>query len=94
MAQLHRPFAWLLVATVVCTVVAAAQQQPTFRTEIDSVQLDVRVVDQDGRFVRGLTRDDLQVYEDFQRQAIVPDFSKRPLHVRAVSRFVGRCVRL
>lgn len=69
MAQLHRPSAWLLVTTVVCTAVAAAQQ-PTFRTEIDSVQLDVRVVDQDGRFVRGLTRDDLQVYEDGHRQAI------------------------
>ena len=55
---------------VVCGATLAAQQQPTFRSDIALVQLDVRVVDDDGRFVRDLTSSDLQIFEDGQRQTI------------------------
>ena len=69
MQPTHRTVIALLA---VCTggVALVAQQPPVFRAEIDSVQLDVRVVDEDGRFVRDLDRGDLQVFEDGQPQTI------------------------
>jgi VWFA-related protein len=36
----------------------------TFQVEVDYVDVDVVVTDQQGNFVRGLTRDDFQVFED------------------------------
>ena len=36
----------------------------TFQVEVDYVDVDVVVTDQQGTFVRGLTRDDFQVFED------------------------------
>ena len=62
-----RRWSVLAVAVTAVGVVAAAQQPPTFRAEIDSVQLDIRVVDEDGRFVRDLGRGDLQIREDGQQ---------------------------
>ena len=68
MQPIHRTAVALLA---VCACVAAlGAQQPTFRAEIDSVQLDVRVLDGEGRFVRDLGRGDLQVFEDGQPQTI------------------------
>jgi VWFA-related protein len=62
-----------VVAAILPAVVGAAtllaQQPPTFRAEIASVQVDVRVVDEKGRFVRE-TASDLQILEDGQPQAI------------------------
>jgi VWFA-related protein len=49
---------------------ALLAQQPTFRSDIDSVQLDVRVIDEEGRFVGDLTRGDLEVFEDGQLQTV------------------------
>jgi VWFA-related protein len=41
----------------------APQQQPTFRARTDLVQVDVVAVDAEGRHVRGLTREDFEVYD-------------------------------
>ncbi len=46
------------------------RQTPTFRTEIEYVEVDVGVTDGSGRFVRELTRDDFQVLEDGRPQTI------------------------
>src|SRR5687768_14429759 len=47
-----------------------AQPTPTFRSEIDYVQIPVRVLDARGEFVRGLTQSDFQIFEDGQLQTI------------------------
>jgi VWFA-related protein len=44
--------------------------QPTFRSEINAVLVDFRVVDSDGRFVRGLTREDIRVFENDVEQTV------------------------
>ena len=48
----------------------AAQQQPTFRACTDLVQLDVVVVDAEGRPVRGLTKDDFLISDRTWPQAV------------------------
>jgi Ca-activated chloride channel family protein len=47
-----------------------AQQQPTFRTGIDVVRFGVTVVDKKGNFVTDLRPDEVEVYEDGQKQAV------------------------
>lgn len=42
----------------------------TFRTETSLVEVDVRVVDERGQFIRGLTAEDFELSEDGQRQPI------------------------
>src|SRR5262245_58211060 len=44
---------------------------PTFPAEVEQVTVDVVVVDRDGRPVTNLKSEDLEVYEDGVRQAIV-----------------------
>jgi VWFA-related protein len=46
-------------------------QQPTFRTSVDIVQVDVSVLDKDRRPVRGLTQSDFTVLEDGKARSIV-----------------------
>ena len=65
---IHRT-AVALLAVAACGAALLAQQ-PTFRSDIDSVQLDVRVIDEEGRFVGDLTRGDLEVFEDGQPQNV------------------------
>ena len=53
----------------------AARQSPpdpqtTFRSDITYVEIPAVVVDRQGRFVTGLTRDDFEVFEEGQRQAV------------------------
>ncbi|MGH9158891.1 MAG: VWA domain-containing protein [Vicinamibacteraceae bacterium] len=46
---------------------SAPQQPPStavFRTEVNYVEVDVSVTDEKGNFVRGLTRDDFQIFEE------------------------------
>jgi VWFA-related protein len=45
-------------------------QLPTFRAEARAIEVDVHVTDPQGRFVRGLTREDFEILEDGQRQDI------------------------
>jgi VWFA-related protein len=44
--------------------------QPTFRANVNAVQVDVRVVDKDGRFVSDLTADEFRVSEDNAPQTV------------------------
>ena len=46
------------------------QPAPTFRSEINFVQIPVRVLDARGEFVSGLTQSDFQIFEDGQAQVI------------------------
>jgi VWFA-related protein len=48
----------------------APQQPPVFRSEVESVEVDAIVTDKDGNFVRTLTRDDFEVYQDGKKQPI------------------------
>ena len=68
MQPIHRTAVALIA--VAASGAALLAQQPTFRSDIDSVQLDVRVIDEDGRFVSDLTRGDLEVFEDGQPQTV------------------------
>src|SRR5688572_22841988 len=56
------------------TALAAAQGPPTpevtFKVEVNYVEEDVRVVDTDGNFVRGLKHEDFQVLEDGKPQKV------------------------
>jgi VWFA-related protein len=67
----------LLACWLAVFVSASAQQQappvqpPTFRTAIDAVQLDVSVLDNQRRPVRGLTAGDFTVLEDGKPRQIV-----------------------
>src|SRR3954465_16074902 len=43
---------------------------PTFKAQVEYVEVDALVTNQQGQFVRGLTKDDFQVFEDGKRQTI------------------------
>ena len=45
-------------------------QTPTFKAEVEYVEVDALVTDAQGQFIRDLTKDDFQVFEDGQRQTI------------------------
>jgi len=48
----------------------APAQTPTFRLNVEYVEVDAVVTDRAGRFVRDLTKDDFQIFEDGKPQAI------------------------
>src|SRR5262245_39544838 len=45
-------------------------QTPTFKAEVEYVEVDALVTDSQGQFVRDLKKEDFQVFEDNQRQTI------------------------
>lgn len=45
-------------------------ETPTFRVQVDYVEVDAFITDQQGRFVRDLKKEDFQVYEDGRPQTI------------------------
>ena len=67
-----------LTCTFLCLVSASAEQaqappgQPgvTFKTEVNYVDVDVIVTDQQGAFVKGLTKEDFEVFEDGRPQKV------------------------
>ena len=67
---------------------APTQPTVTFRVGVDYVEIDARVTDGRGQFVRGLTADDFEVVEDNQAQSVsvfslveVPrEYDDRPLY--------------
>lgn len=65
-----------VAAAAIASCLAAAQaqvpqlQQPTFRSGIDVVNFGVTVLDKKGNFVTDLRADDLEVYEDGQKQSL------------------------
>src|SRR5688572_16977672 len=61
----------IFVALVLATALAGAQApEVTFKVEVNYVEEDVRVVDRDGNFVRGLKLEDFQVLEDGKPQKV------------------------
>src|SRR5688500_12849256 len=74
-----RKYLFAVLAASTCAIGLGAQQpqagpapqQPavTFRTETNFVEVHAIVTDQSGAFVRGLTRDDFEVYEDGRLQS-------------------------
>src|SRR5215210_7504760 len=65
------------VIGVVIGIVAAAalaaqspQDLPTFKSDVQLIDVDVVVTGRDGKPVRGLTRDDFEIIENGQPQAI------------------------
>ena len=67
----------LVAAQAPATLSSPASQEPsapapevTFKVEVNYVEEDVRVVDRDGNFVRGLKQQDFQVFEDGKPQKI------------------------
>jgi VWFA-related protein len=67
-----------LVVCLTSTALSAGQnpppaqqpQQPTFRVQVDYVEVDVVVTDREGKLVRDLKKEDFQVFEDGKPQAI------------------------
>ena len=49
---------------------SAGQNPPTFRARVESIEVDVRVTDDDGRVVRGLTREDFAILDGGVPQTI------------------------
>src|SRR6266536_310389 len=49
---------------------AQGPETPTFRVQVDYVEVDAFVTDQRGRFVRDLKKEDFQVFEDRKPQTI------------------------
>jgi VWFA-related protein len=63
----------LLLSTAFAAGQAPSQPptpEVTFKVEVNYVEEDVRVVDKDGNFVRGLKREDFQVLEDGKPQKV------------------------
>ena len=66
----------------------APQPGPTFKVRVDYVEVDARVTDRQGNFVRDLTKDDFQVLEDGKPQAISA-FSLVDIPVERLQRPLG-----
>src|SRR6266576_7333601 len=49
---------------------APLPQPPTFRLNVEYVEVDAVVTDRDGQFVRGLAKEDFQIFEDGKPQPI------------------------
>ena len=73
MACDYTRFALAIAGTLLGTHLAAqqpSQEQPVFRSGVHVIEVDVRVFDKDGRFVRNLTRDDFEIIEGGAPQAV------------------------
>ena len=73
--KLHTRIAALFIVTAGATLGAGqtqppAPQAPTFKVEVDYVEVDALVTDQRGNFVRDLKKEDFQVFEDGKPQAV------------------------
>ena len=73
--KLHTRIAALFILSAGATLGAGqtqppAPQQPTFKVEVDYVEVDAIVTDQRGTFVRDLKKEDFQVLEDGKPQTI------------------------
>ena len=62
---------------------APPQRPPVFRAGVDVVQLELSILDEDFQLVHGLTKADLEVFEDGKSQEIV-DLREIPLDVLRV----------
>ena len=65
--------AWLLLTSVISVAgqqPPAEPQQPTFKTGVQLVEVDVRVFGRDGKFITDLARDDFELFEEGAPQKI------------------------
>lgn len=60
----------ILACATVALMVPVLAQQPTFRSSVDFVELDVFVTDGRGEFVKDLTAADFEILDDDQPQAV------------------------
>jgi Ca-activated chloride channel family protein len=60
----------ILGAALVAVPLAARAQQARFRTAVDLIHVGVTVVDENGRLITDLTRDDFELYEEGRRQEV------------------------
>ncbi len=63
-------FAGLGIAAAITTAVSAQQPAPTFRAQVEAVQVDVFVTGRDGNPVRDLRLEDFELLEDGKPQTI------------------------
>ncbi len=69
------------------------QQPPTFKSNVNAVLVDVRIVDGDGHFVPEITRDDLKIFEDGHEQTITTfERVDIPIHPDERPLFAGKPV--
>jgi Ca-activated chloride channel family protein len=88
MSHVLRRFASTAIVAVAITATLPAQQSPTFRTRVDTVDVHATVRAADGKLVSGLTKDDFEIYDNGQRRDIVV-FSSDPQPV-AISLLLDR----
>jgi VWFA-related protein len=81
----RRNTATALLILAAMAVPLAARQTPTFRSQVEAVEVDVRVTTGDGRPVADLTAADFDVREDGKRQTITAVTFVRAGSSRAVS---------
>ena len=62
--------AWCLTAQLVSQTRPPDRQPPTFRTEVEYVEVDVQVTDERGAIVKELRKEDFQIFEDGRPQSI------------------------
>ncbi len=60
----------ILGAALVTVPIAAQAQEARFRTAVDLIHVGVTVVDENGRLITDLTRDDFELYEEGRRQEV------------------------
>jgi Ca-activated chloride channel family protein len=80
---MNRILACGTLAVCVMGVLAAAEQQPTFRGTGDSVRVFVTVTDRDGRLITTLSQTDFEVRDDGKPQPITL-FDNTPQPIRLV----------
>src|SRR5690242_8909175 len=68
--KLIQPLFFLAFLTMFAVAPAAAQDDEVIRTETSLVQLNIGVVDRQGRPITSLTKNDFTVYEDGVKQDI------------------------
>src|SRR5687768_3691493 len=93
----RRVLSGVVVALLLLTTASGQQQTrqptsqpqtPTFKVEVEFVEVDVRVTDSKGNFVRDLTKDDFQILEDGKAQTVAA-FSLIDIPVEASSQAVS-----
>ena len=69
MVQMRR-VCGLTLAALLALDAAVSTQQPTFKVNVNLVDVDVTVTDAHGHFVTGLAQEDFEVFEDGKPQQV------------------------
>jgi Ca-activated chloride channel family protein len=75
-----------LVILLACGVLMLAQERPTFRSAARTVHIYATVQNKDGRLVTNLTRDDFEIFDNGQPQAVTV-FENEPQKITMVLLF-------